>query len=290
MNCESARTRLLAVPDPAAPSESVAGHLAGCPACRAWHRLLVGVEAGVAALPVPASDGKAKRQLLEQFRPARGAKAKPAQVKAEPAPAPKPSAAQPAKAAQAPKGTVQPAGPRVPLGERLARMWPAGLVAAAVLVGVVTWSMFGGGKKPPETTVAKLPPDPFLQKAVASKVALDTAKGPADKLRVLNLLAKDIDEEARDLARVSPAEVESLARMYEQVVTVGLVEQVKGLDDGERKKLTPYLEALAKTEQEANRLAQGGVPPEAIGPLTDIAKAAAKGKGELARAMLGRVS
>lgn len=283
MNCESARTRLLAHPDPAAPSESVTGHLAGCPACRAWHRLLVRVEAGVAALPVPASDGKAKRQLLEQFRPARGAKAKPAPVKVEPAPQPA------AKAPPAPKPTVRPAGPRVPVGERLARLWPAGLVAAAVLVGVATWSMFGGGKKPPDTVAAKLPPDPLLEKAVKSKVALDTAKGPAEKLRVLNSLARDIDQEARDLARVSPGEVESLARMYEQVVTVGLVEQVKGLDDGERKKLGPYLESLAQTEQEANRLAEEA-PPEAIGPLKDIARAAGKGKGKLAQAMQGRVS
>ena len=68
MNCASARNRILTQPDPAAVPAAVAGHLAACPGCQGWHRLLIQVETAIAAVPVPATDGRARRRLLQLFR------------------------------------------------------------------------------------------------------------------------------------------------------------------------------------------------------------------------------
>ena len=111
--------------------------------------------------PVPATDGKVRRQLIAQFR-TDGLTQQPGKPEAPATPekvVPKPKA-QPAP--------VRPAPSRVSVGERLARLWPAGLVAAAILVGVVTWVILGGGSSTPEKTVVQLPPDPMLEKVVTA--------------------------------------------------------------------------------------------------------------------------
>src|SRR2546423_7988006 len=70
MNWLSARNRLLALADPADVPDPVGGHLAACPACSAWHALLVQVDAVVTATPIPESSGQVKSQVLAQFKPA----------------------------------------------------------------------------------------------------------------------------------------------------------------------------------------------------------------------------
>lgn len=55
MDCDAARDRLLSSDDPARPEAELAGHLDGCPACRALAAELVGLEAAVRAYPTPRS-------------------------------------------------------------------------------------------------------------------------------------------------------------------------------------------------------------------------------------------
>jgi len=193
----------------------------------------------------------------------------------------------PAKAKPArPLGTVVPAPERQSVGERLARLWPAGLVAAALLAGVLVWSSLHG--KPDGPTVAALPPDPFLERVVTAKVKLDSAPDAAGRLAALDTLERTIHEEATTLSKVTPgADMEALARMYEQVVTEGMVEQARLMSGDERKaRLPAFTDRLSKAEQVANQ-AIAEAPPESIRPLKGIAKAAEKGRIELARMIQG---
>jgi len=269
MNCETARNRLMALPDPAAASDALAAHVDACSACQAWSRLLAQVEEGiVATAPAPGS-GRVKRQLVAQFREAGPA------VKAKPA-----------GSGSRILAAIQPAPVRPTAGERLARLWPAGLVAAALLLGVLVWSSL---QKPNDgTAVAALPPDPFLDKAVAAKVKLDAAPDAVARLAVLDSLQQSIREEATSLSKVTPgSDMESLARMYEQVVAEGMVEQARLMTADERKaKLPAYTNRLSAAEQEANRMA-AEAPPGADRPLKGIARAAEKGRIELARMIQG---
>jgi hypothetical protein len=272
MNCDTARNRLMALPDPADVSEAVAAHLDACAACQTWHRLLAQVEEGIIATAPAATSEQAKRRLVVQFLDA--------------APSAKP-AAKPKAAAGGSKvlSTIRPSSARPGIGERLARLWPAGLVAAALLLGVLVWSSL---QKPDEQPVAVLPPDPFLDKVVAAKVKLDAAPDAAARLAVLDSMQQAIHEEATALSKVTPGpEMDALARMYEQVVSDAMVEQARLLSDNEKKaKLPEYRNRLVAAEQEANRLA-AEAPPGADRPLKDIARAAEKGRTELARIIQG---
>jgi hypothetical protein len=280
MNCSSARNRILALPDPAAPSESLIVHVNSCPGCQAWHRAAVQVDAAVASLAVPVTDGSSKRQLLSQFR------TQPARVEK-----PKKSAKPVSRVIKSPlslKATVRPAGPRQPLGERLARLWPAGLVAAAILVGAVSWAIFGGKSKE-NAIVASAGPDPMLKDIVAAKVKLDTAPDAAARVEVFANLADTIHEEARTLAKVTPGEdMNSLAKMYEQIVREGLVPQARAMSEEERRaKLPAVKQKLEEAEQTTNRLLGDGVPVGSDQALKDIAETAKAGRIELAKLIQG---
>ena len=273
MNCSSARSRLLAVPDPADVPEVVAGHLAACALCSAWHSLLVQVDAVVAADSVPASDGRVKEQL-DQSIPIGAVSAKPAKPSGKSAP-------------KLGKPVVVPAAPANAIGDRLARLWPVGLVAAALLVGTLSWVIFGGGSNEQQMIAAER--DPMLEKVVKAKVDLDTAETTPQRLKVLDQLAADIHDQATTLSKVTPGkEMESLASMYEQVVLVSLVATARSLSEDERKKLlSDYTERLSKAEQAATRAA-GEAPPDSVASLRNMAKVASEGKGQLARMLQGR--
>jgi hypothetical protein len=283
MNCVSARNRILALADPGVLPESLQAHVTACAACEAWRRLAVQVDAAVVAMPVPASDGNVKRQLLSQFQgpAARSAKLKKPPVGTE---AEKLIIKTPTLVT---KPTAQPAGPRQPLGERLARLWPAGLIAAAILVGAISWAILGGKNKDNQA-MASAGPDPMLSDIVSAKVKLDTAPDAVARVDVLATLADTIHDEARTLSKVTPGEeMSSLAKMYDQVVRDALVPQAKALTGEERRtKLPVYAERLAKAEQEANRLSNEA-PVGSDQALKDIAESAKAGRIELAKLIQG---
>ena len=66
MKCETLQTRLLSVADPRRLPEDVRMHVAGCPACWAFHAKLVRLEGLLAAIPVPPASADAKAALLDQ--------------------------------------------------------------------------------------------------------------------------------------------------------------------------------------------------------------------------------
>jgi len=273
MNCLSARNRLLALADPADVPDAVTGHLAKCPACSAWHSLLIQVDAVLTATPIPESNGDVKNQLLAQFKP--------------PAPAPKPERPVAKSTPKLKTPVVVPASPsRSKLGERMARLWPAGLVAAAVLVGAVSWAIFSG-KSNDEAVVAEIR-DPMLEKVVKAKVDLDKADTNPDRLKVLDQLARDIHAQAGELSKLTPGkEMDTLAAMYEKVVMGSLVPIARLLSEDEKKSLLDrYQESLNTAEQTAFRLASEA-PVGSDVPLRNIAKTAEAGKNQLARMKQG---
>lgn len=283
MNCDTVRTRLLSQSNPARVPTALAAHLAGCAGCQTWHQVLVRIEAGIVATAPRVDSTAAKRQLVAKFAEARPPAPVAAPRRRVEVSAPK---ARPGRPMVAPITPARPAAARQSAGERLARLWPAGLVAAALLVGVLVWSSLRG--RPDAPTVAALPPDPLLEKVVAAKVKLDAAAGPVARLAVLDSLERDLHEEATTLSKITPGtEMDSLARMYEKVVGDGIVEQARLMTADERKaRLPAYNDRLAKAEQEANRMA-AEAPPGSDRPLKDIARAAQKGRIELARMLQG---
>jgi hypothetical protein len=234
---------------------------------------LIQVDAVLTATPFPGSNGEVKSQLLAQFKPA--------------TPAPKPE--RPA-ARSTPKLTTPVVMPVKPsqktFGERMARLWPAGLVAATVLVGAVSWAIFGG--KPSDEPMVVEAHDQLLEDVVKAKVDLDRAETNPERLEILDRLAKRLHNQAGELSKVSPDKnMDSLAAMYEKVVTQSLVDIARSLSADEKKALLPvYQENLSNAERNAYRLA-GEAPVGSDVPLRNIAKAAEAGKNQLARMKQG---
>jgi len=279
MNCESARNRLLALPDPSSVPAGLAEHVDACAACQSWQQLLTRVEGAILATAPPAYAGQAKKALLEKF-------GKPKLIIAK-----KGSSLKLKKPTAKLAATVQPAAPRRPLGERLARFWPASVAAAVILTGVLIWTSLKGGKSDGQT-VAAAPADPFLEKVVIAKVKLDTAPDATARLGVLDGLGKDIHAEAKTLAQFAPgADMDSLAAMYDKVVAGAMVEQARelhGLTIAEKQlTLRKFVDSLATAEQDANKLA-ADAKPGSVQPLKEIAKSAQKGRITLAQMMQQR--
>lgn len=263
MNCTSARNRLLHHAEPGPLPANVAGHLAECAGCQAWQRLLVQVDQAVATAPVPASNGRVKRRLIELFRNERSAVTPPA------------------------TSVVVPARSR--MRQRLGQLWPIGLVAAALLVGTIAWINLGG-KPPDNTTAAQLPPDPFLKDVVAAKVKIDAAETAEQRLRAWSHLAEILHAEAKDLSQLAPGpEMDSLAGLYEQAVgDDALIAQARLLSDVERKaKLDQFVNQLRDAADMANDWA-AKAPTGSDHPLKRIANAAAESKAKLAKLQQGR--
>jgi hypothetical protein len=273
MNCEAARSRLLALPDPSAVPAGLAEHVDTCSACQSWQQLLSRVDGAIIATAPPAYAGTAKKALLEKFGAPKLIVAKTGSSLKLKKPAPRAAS------------TVQPAAPRQPLSERLARFWPAGIAAAVILVGVLIWTSLKNGKSDGQT-VATAPPDPFLEKVVVAKVKLDTAPNATARLDVLDSLGNDIHAEARTLAMVMPgAEMDSLAAMYQKVVGEAMVAQARTLSFDEKRATLPnFVDSLIKTERDANNLALAA-PQGSDQPLKEIAKSAKKGRIALAQMM-----
>ncbi|HEX3146971.1 MAG TPA: hypothetical protein VHR66_02750 [Gemmataceae bacterium] len=264
---------MLAVTDPAAIPAALVEHLEACSGCQAWQQLLTRIDGAVVATGPAAYAGKAKQALLEKFAAPKLVVAKSGSGIKLNKPAPKAVV------------VVQPAAPRRPLGESLARFWPAGVAAAVILTGVLIWSSLRNGKSD-GPTVAAVPADPFLDKVVTAKVNLDRAPDATARLNVLDVLGSDIHTEARTLAQFTPgAEMESLAAMYDKVVGEAMFEQARGLNlEEKRANLPKFIEHLSKAEQDANKLA-ADAPPGSVQPLKEMARSAQKGRIALAQLM-----
>jgi hypothetical protein len=261
MKCSTLQSKLLALPDPAQVPEALQVHLNACPTCRAWHRAVVQVEAAVAALPVPPSDGQAKAALLRKLQ-------------STPEPEPVTLPFRPAAAKPAPK----PASPFKAFAERY---WPAAAIAATLLIAAIAF--FSLGHKPQEV-VEKLPADPLLAKLVKYNLTLNSADSAEKRINILSQEAADLHHEMVDLAMIDRGDgLKKLNQLYVKVVNNIANEQAAEVHGPQGDKILERIAAqLAQEGERANELAvERQVPPHAVGPLQDVAKIARQRSREI---------
>jgi hypothetical protein len=268
MNCQLARNRMLAVEEPESLPDELAAHLDDCAACRSWRRNYLLLDKALASIPVPEADGMTKIAVLERVRatPAPKRTAEPKKAAPKVAPVMKTPVAPPI-AATSPAANHRPMPvrleedlppkKRIQLGHYAAKFWPAGLVAATLLVGTIAWLSLRGGGQP---SVAATPADPMLDSLVSLNVKLAKSDVPKERVAVLAQIADEVNREMRDIARADATgdNMQALEEMYRKVVLNGLVSQAKLLDrsdKSQREILGKVADGLAQSGQRAEQMA-----------------------------------
>lgn len=249
MKCELARNRILAVEEPADLPEELAEHLNGCESCRAWARLFAQVDQVLNQLPVPASAGVGKTVVLERIRAAKPAVVMSASTKSSANHKPLQAKPMPLDLeADLPKKKFK-------AGAFAAKYWPAGVIAATLLVGVIAWISLRG-QKPQQPN--QQPSDPLLESVVQLNVELAKTQSPAERVDVLTRLADELNQEMREIARADSTgeSMQALELMYRKVVLQGLIAQAKLVERSKREAvLRPVADRLAMAVQSANQSA-----------------------------------
>ncbi len=198
MTCEAVQNRLLDVPDLAVLPAELSGHLDGCELCRRFVERAHVLNAELAALPVPSSE-LAKIAFVESLFAAGPV------IKSVP--------------------VAGIAGLSLADLLRKIPLRPVATVAAAVVVGVGTWAVWPTSKP---QVVKDSPRHELLQKVVKANTELAMLTAPKDRVAKLAGLAGDIRSETRALSKAAEYdEMLSLARMYENVVTKGVLPQAE---------------------------------------------------------------
>src|SRR5262249_46833356 len=128
----------------------------------------------------------------------------------------------------------------------------------------------------PETAAA--PTDPLLATLLKHNLELASELPPEKNLSTLAALARELDGETRNLARVAgEKELMALADLYDDVVRKGVLARADDVPLADREKvLTPIAGELFAASTAAKRLAED-VPASAAAPLKKIAAAADEG-------------
>lgn len=269
MNCDAVRNRLLAVEVPGDMPEEVAAHFEGCEACRAWSRLFMQMNEALRQLPVPASEGVGKTVVLERIRAAKPAVSLSANHKPVSHAKPMPVDLE----AELPPKKFKP-------GAFAAKYWPAGLVAATLLIGVIAWISLRD-RQPPQGNPQ--PADPMLESVVRLNVELAKAQSASERVDVLTRLADELNQEMRDIARADATgeNMQALELMYRKVVLQGLVVQAKRVERSKREQVLGRIaDSLAQAGKNAEQTATEA-PEQSALRLRNAADIAREGVKEL---------
>jgi hypothetical protein len=244
MKCKQAQHRLLATSGGRHLPDEVTSHLTRCPRCRLWQNRLTQIDEAVKHLPRPSSRA-AKDAFIAEFLTG------PAVM-----PAPGPLWSRPA----------------VRIGV---------MVVAAASILLLAFGIgpgFRGGR--PTTPGA----DPLLAAVMKHNAALATADTPQKKVQTLADLADDLHGNTRSLARVASGDdLATLARLYRDVVSVGIVTRADDIPAAERKEiLFAIADRLFRTREHAAQLATD-VPPAARPALLEISRVAEDADRQLRR-------
>ncbi|MFL5342371.1 MAG: hypothetical protein ACJ8F7_19660 [Gemmataceae bacterium] len=247
MKCKHVQHRLLATSGRRKPSAEVVKHLESCASCRQWQAQLARIDRGVRSVPVPDSS-EAKAALIAQL--------------------------------------LEPPVPASRWVYNLpAHTWRRVLVglAASVIIVLAAWSLL-------RTNITRVQPtpagDPLLAKVLDRNMQLANDSSPTRRVQTLAALADDLETETSSLALVARTEdLTALAKMYDDVIRKGLVEQAGYMTpDDKDKELRQLAGRLLEASIRAIRRAEE-VPPGAAGPLRTIAAAANYGKDKLLQAI-----
>jgi hypothetical protein len=257
VNCTVIQRRLLAAERPDQPPAEIKGHLAQCPACRAWQRRLVQMEQLIPQLPVPSST--AKEPFLQWMKDESGKRGQNALIQ------PPAFISHPFKKERA-----------------LRKLSLAFTLAASLLVFALAWWSW------PHHSV--LPPVPLqndqtkLERRLSKSLHVST---PKERVLRLAQLADEVRGEIRKWMDNSER-LHQWSQFYWQVVSRHLIEQARQLTPEERQAVLPDIALrLAAAESEATRLATQckSAAPHAAAAFERIALASQKGERDL-RALL----
>jgi hypothetical protein len=257
------------------------------------------VEQALAQIPVPESDGLAKKAVLARIREQAGedkdadftpvALAPLEFAPILPAPGTNHQSTIPSAFPISPLANAFNLADDLPprkysVGRMAARFWPAGLVAATLLLGTIAWLSLRGNKAP---TPLATPRDPLLESLVKLNVDLADPKRqtPAERVQILALVAEDLNKEMRDIARAdaSGENMRDLEKMYHKVVLEGLVAQAQLVDRSQREAvLGKIADNLAKSGQNAENTAKEA-PQHSAESLRDAAGVARDGAKRIHR-------
>jgi hypothetical protein len=226
VNCTVIQRRLLAAERPDQPPAEIKGHLAQCPACRAWQRRLVQMEQLIPQLPVPSST--AKESFLQWMKDESGKRGQNALIQ------PPAFISHPFKKERA-----------------LRKLSLAFTLAASLLVFALAWWSWPHNPDAAPPDMARKE-QAKLEQRLSNSLRLDTAKE-----RVLRLarLADEVHGEAHKLADNSER-LEQWSQFYARVVGQHLIEQARQLSPEDRQAVLEKIALrLAEAESEATRLA-----------------------------------
>jgi hypothetical protein len=277
MNCQVARNRILDVEDPALLGGELAEHVDACESCRAWRRLFVQMDKALVQLPVPASEGVGKAVVLERIRAAKPMVSISTKSSANHKPI---TAAKPM-----PVDLEQDLPPKkYRPGAFAAKYWPAGLVAATLLIGVLAWLSLRNQKPQQQGPPSA---DPLLESVVRLNVELAKTKDATERVDVLTRLADELNQEMRDIARADATgeNMQILEQMYRKVILQGLITQAKVVAKMvERSKCEQVLgriaDSLAQTGQNTEQSA-AEAPEHSAVRLRNAAEIAREGAKEI---------
>jgi hypothetical protein len=260
MKCEQWHRQILFLESLEALPPEIQVHVADCPACRSCLEHLMQIENTVPEIPVPSSQTKEAfvRDFLEQ-----GIQVPCPQVESIHIPRPYWKAV----------GFVGAAA--------------AVLIACGIYLGHLLSRTVLKDREIARDLPAKNQRPPSLATIlVQGDMRLAQAKSPRQRVEVLAELARAMHGEGRALAQVAgPKEMQSLARLFDELVKNGLVPRARDLPVAERKAtLRPIANHLEKASQEAEELAARAAP-ETAGQLRHMAAAARDGDRAL-RALL----
>ena len=265
MTCDVVRTRLLALPAPARPTDDLLSHLAACAACRAVQAEAARLDAVIAALPVPSSEAR-KGTFLDSLA------ADGPVIRSIPV----------LPSTLAGSGAFRPVGSWL---KRLDLRWVGGVAAAVALTVGGVW--VANRPKPVQQETAAKPRQELLKKYTDHHNALAKARTAPDRLTTYARWSDDIQAEACSMSNAAgQVEMNSLATQYERMVADGVEKQAKQVADqpmtvDERQKvLRGAIAKLTAAETEARRL-EPDARADARTALKRIADAATAGRKTL---------
>src|SRR5579862_5103403 len=158
MKCQLVRNRILAIAKPVELPDELSAHLDGCSACSTWFRCALLVDNALRSIPVAESDGRAKAAVLAKIRKA--SKSPMVSEKNEAATksfGDSPTLPIDSSELATPNHKPMPlsldedlSGKRYgTFGHYAAKFWPAGMVAAALLVAAIAWVSLRSGRTQP---------------------------------------------------------------------------------------------------------------------------------------------
>jgi hypothetical protein len=248
MNCAKVHRHLLASENPGQPAADAALHLARCGTCSALQRRLVAVEQKLPLLPVPPSTRR--DSFVRQVQ------------RGEPILEPTISTSDLWLSA------------RPPAKERgLKKLALAFALAAGLVVFALGWWAW-----PHKNTSGQRAVDPIVLRQQQRDRKLATADTPQKRIVILNDLAGQLHEEARQLVlRRDDDQLRVVARFFTEVVSVNLLDDARLLPPEERTKVLRAVAVhLAEVESSIQRM-RADAPAGSAGPLNDIALASSRG-------------